>query len=136
MPSYRIGATIALRYCSITWTHEGCTTRFQDGVELSSYPHEIPHYYVIAHRLGYGDNLLAYAREHDFFHSYTEQYFHDRPSLTLWAVAHGDTLGQYQATYEELVTQTCQRWVRANERPIIGDVDWDGFKREALELLA
>jgi hypothetical protein len=125
-----------LKFCRVEWTDIGCTTRFYDGVELSSYPHEIPHYYVIAHRLGYGDDILGYCREHDFFHSFAEQYFHDRPSLTLWAVAHGHSLGEYQATYEELVTQTCQRWVRANERPIISGVDWDAFKREALDRLA
>jgi hypothetical protein len=124
-----------LKYCSIHWTGTGCITRFHDGVELSSYPHDTHHYHVISHRLGYGDDILAYCRQHDFYHHFCEEYFHDRPSTTLWAVAHGQAVGQYQATYEELVTQTCQRWVRASERPIIGDVYWDDFKQKALEAL-
>jgi hypothetical protein len=134
---YRIGSVIQLRYASIEWTNEGCLTRFEDGVELGSYPHDTPHYAVISHRLGYGDDIKSFCRQHDFFHHFAEQFIHNAPSRTLWDVAHnypdGRTQGHY--VYEELVVQACQRWVRANERPIIEGVEWDRFKAEALELL-
>lgn len=122
-----------LKYCSIRWTIEGCLTKFDDGAEIASFPHDIPHYYVISHRSGYGDDRLTYCREHDFFHSFCEEYFQNRASPILWSLAHGDEIEN--SVYEELIVQTCQRWVRGNERPIIGGVDWDSFKRQALELL-
>jgi hypothetical protein len=126
---------VALRYCEVGWTREGAVTVFHDGSEAETYPHQVPHYSVIAHRLGYGDELLRYCQEHDFFHSFCEEYFRDRPSPVLWGIAHGSSIAISVAAYEELVVQACQRWVRANERPIVGGVDWGGFKSHALALL-
>jgi hypothetical protein len=34
-----------------------------------------------------------------------------------------------------VAAQTFQRWLRANERPICSGLDWDGLKRDALDLL-
>lgn len=127
------GNLIQLNHCKIEWTPTGCRTSFSDGSSIASFPHEIPHYYIIAHRCGYGDDLLAYCREHDFFHGYCEEYFNNRASPILWSLAHGDEI--VDSVYEELVVQTCQRWVRCNERPIIGGVDWDNFKQKALNFL-
>jgi hypothetical protein len=124
---------IQLTHCSVEWTPHGSRMTFKDGVRLESWPHDVPHYHVNAHRLGYNGDLLAYCRDHDFFHAFCEQWFYDRPSPTLWAVAHNKPVPD--ATYEEMAVMTCQRWVRANERPIIGDVDWDAFKTEALSWL-
>jgi hypothetical protein len=123
---------VILKYCNIIESVSGCITTFPDETSIESFPHDIPHYYVIAHRCGYGDNLLWYCREHDFFHAFCEEYFHDRPSPVLWSLAHGE---EVISTYEEIVVQTCQRWVRSNERPIIGGVDWDAFRARAVELL-
>jgi hypothetical protein len=117
------------------WIRTGCITVWPGSVELFSHPHNIPHYYVIAHRLGYGDDLIAYCREHDFFHNFCEQYFNDRPSPTLMATARGIELPRYASIPEEILVQTCQRWVRTNERPIVAGVDWDAFRREALDVL-
>jgi hypothetical protein len=125
---------ISLPHCAVSWTPTGCITRFRDGSSVESHPHDTHHYHVIAHRTGYGDGILAYCREHDFLHCFAEQWFHARPSRVLWALAHGTEDPSPQ--YEELVVQTCQRWLRANERPIIGGVDWDGFKTSALGCLA
>lgn len=124
---------LILKYCTINWTPWGCATDFPDGTNLESFPHEIPHYYVIAHRCGYGDDLLDYCREHDFFHAFCEEYFHNRASPVLWGLAH--QMDVEDSTYEELLVQSCQRWVRGNERPIIGNIDWDDFKKQSIGLL-
>lgn len=108
---------------------------FLDGASIESWPHDTPHYHVNAHRLGYNGDLLTYCRDHDFFHAFCEQWFFDRPSLTLWAVAHNEPVPEDADAYEEMAVMTCQRWVRANERPIIGNVDWDLFKTTALAQL-
>ena len=126
---------IRLRYALLSPTTQGCITLFEDGSEASSIPHNTPHYHVVAHRLGYGDNLLAYCFEHEFCHSFVEERLHDRPSQVLWAVAHGQTLSGPTSAYEEIAAQVFQRWLRANERPILSGVDWDKLKADALVLL-
>lgn len=40
-----------------------------------------------------------------------------------------------ESVEEEIAAQVLQRWLRANERPIVSGVDWDAMKRDALELL-
>jgi hypothetical protein len=127
---------IQLRYCTLEFTPDGAVTRFPDGTEIGAHPHPgNHHYHVISHRLGYGDDVLAYCREHELCHSLVEERLHDRPSRVLWALAHGSTLSGRDAAYEELTAQTLQRWLRANERPIISGVRWDEIKRDALEML-
>jgi hypothetical protein len=127
---------IRLRYAVLGWTPQGCTTFFEDGTEVSAWPHpDMPHYHVIAHRLGYGDDLLAYCREHEAAHLFVEERLHNRPSRVLWALAHGQRISGCDAGYEEMAAQQFQRWLRANERPIVSGVDWDGLKRDALGLL-
>lgn len=57
------------------------------------------------------------------------------PSAVLWALAHGYELSGPAAAFEELSVQAFQRYLRANEQPIVGGVDWGAMKRRALELL-
>jgi hypothetical protein len=128
---------IRLTHCSIEWTDHGCVTRFPDGAEVGAYPHpEQPHYHVIAHRCGYGDDLLAYCREHEFCHALVAERFYDDVSFVLFPLAHKLKPPGGFALLEEIAAQTLQRWLRANERPILAGCDWDALKRDALELLA
>lgn len=127
---------IRLRHASVEYVSGGCLTHFADGTCWGAHPHpEQPHYHVIAHRCGYGDDLVSYAREHEVCHLLAEEWLHDRPSRILWGLAHGAPLPPHECAYEELAAQALQRFVRAAERPIIGGVDWDGLRDRALRLL-
>jgi hypothetical protein len=126
---------IELKFCSIEWTDWGCLTRFPDGAEIGAFPHEIPHYYVISHRCGYGDDIMAYCREHDFSHSFVAERIRGGPSYVLLAMAHQEKVDMGAAVYEEIAAQTFQRFLRTNERPILSGVNWDKLKADALELL-
>ena len=128
---------IQLKFCTVAWRDDGAVwTTFEDGAECPATSHDTHHYHVIAHRLGYGDDVAAYTFEHELMHSFVSEWFHDKPSPVLWAIAHGEMLSGKDAAYEEIVAQTAQRWLRANERPILGGVDWDRFKASALAVLA
>lgn len=125
-----------LEFCTIEWTDYGCVTFFEDGSEASAWPSWAdPHYRVIAHRTGYGDDLLGYCREHDFCHSLIEQEIYKRPSRVLWAMAHGTQLPGPESAYEELAAQALQRFFRAGERPIVSGIDWDGIRNKAHGIL-
>ena len=128
--------TVHLEFCRVEQREGSVWTVFHDGAECPATAHQTPHYYVIAHRLGYGDDIWAYCFEHEVAHAFVEQELHRRPSRVLWALAHGGMLKGTEAAYEEIAAQTLQRWIRANERPILSGVDWDGLKARALELLA
>lgn len=128
-------SVVTLKFCVIEPTEPGCRVFFEDGTFCDAHAHYTPHYHVISHRCGYGDDVVAYAREHEFAHCFMEERLHDRASLALWAVAHGKMLSGHRSAYEEIAAQTFQRWLRANERPILSGVDWDGLKRDALALL-
>ena len=119
----RTPAPIRLAHCEIAWIEGGATTRFPDGTHWEAYPHATPHYHVIAHRLGYGDDLLAYCREHEVMHALCAEVLLDAPSTVLWKLAHGETIEPAAAVIEEALVMTAQRHLRANERPIIGGMD-------------
>lgn len=124
---------LQLRHCSVEWTDKGARVRFLGGAETEAWPHpEQPHYHVIAHRLGYGDDLLRYCREHELAHAVIAEAFEDGPSYVLKMLARGDTPHQGRAVLEEMAVATLLRWVRANERPIIGGCDWDTLKAQFL----
>lgn len=127
--------TIRIGTAEVIYTPEGCFTRYEDGTTFGAHPHDTHHYHVIAHRCGYGDNILAYAREHEVCHHIVSEWIGGHTSKVLWPLAHGRDPDLTDAVNEEALAMTLQRWLRANERPIIGGVDWTGLKRRALEAL-
>lgn len=128
---------IRLRFCSIEFTAAGAVTRFPDGTSVDATPHpDDPRYHVISHRLGYGSNVLAYCQIHEFAHAYLAERLRDRPSHVLWQLAHGQKVDRGEALYEEMATQQFQRWLHANEEPIVSCANWSKLKADALELLA
>lgn len=132
---------IDLKYVCLVWDEtldeqHRITNIFPDGRTLEAWPHpDQPHYHVIAHRLGYGDDLWAYALEHEFCHSFVCEEIGGRPSHVLRCLLNGTPADPLQAAQEEALTQAFQRWLRANERPILASVDWDGMKSRARSLL-
>lgn len=128
---------IPLQFCTVEFTDWGCITRFQDGAEAPSVPHpDDPHYREITRRCGYGDDVMAYAREHDAIHSFLIERVKGKPSPVIWAAAHPPVLSGADSFEEEMAVQGFQAWLRADVEPIIAGVNWHGLKREALELLA
>lgn len=132
---------IRTRFATVTAEPWGCITRFviphtRNGNPVPAQHHpDDPHYRVISHRCGYQDDTLAYCREHEVAHLVLEEVLHDRPSTVLFALAHGRSVAPEQAAYEELAAQALQRFVRANERPIVGGVPWDRLKARMEEVL-
>lgn len=120
---------LRLRHCSIQWTERGARVSFLGGAETEAWPHpDDHHYHVISHRLGYGDDVLRYCREHELAHAVIAEEFEDGPSYVLRMLARGETPDQRRAVLEEMAVATLLRWVRANEEPIIGGCDWDMLK--------
>jgi len=142
--------TIHLKHCRVEFHDWGAVTHHEEGVPVPATPHQTHHYREIAYRCGYtvfltggmhGTKIdwpascLMYCQEHEFAHAFIAEKLFDRPSAVLEAIAMGKPLRGNHAVYEEITAQTFQRWTRAHERPIVGGVDWDGWKAEALELL-
>jgi hypothetical protein len=127
---------LEMRFAKIWWTDFGCSLRFHDGgKELSAWPHHTSDYNLISHRCGYGYDVLRYCREHEFAHLFVEQELYERPSRVLKALSLGSMLGCEEASYEEMMAQQFQRFLRAGERPMISGVQWDRLKHEALCML-
>lgn len=119
----------------VTYYSEGAFTSYLDGTSYAAQPHHSHHYHVIAHRLGYSDNVLAYAREHEVCHHIVSEWIGGHTSKVLWPLAHGREPDAYEAMQEEALAMTFQRWLRANERPIIGGVDWTALRDRAISLI-
>lgn len=62
---------IKMKHCLFEYTPEGARTYIL-GHPVEAHPHHTPHYHVIAHRCGYGDDVMAYCREHEFCHNFVE----------------------------------------------------------------
>lgn len=114
----------------------GCTVTFGDAsfCQAQHWP-DNAHYRVIAHRCGYQDDTLAYCQEHEVAHLIFEEVLYGRPSRVLWGLAHGSPLCPADSAYEEIGAQALQRFARANERPIVGGIDWDAMRARFLGVL-
>ena len=127
---------IALDHSVIEWTDYGAMTVYKDGKRVPAAAHfDDPHYRVLAHRLGYGDDVMAYCREHDFCHEFLNEKLRGTPSPVMRGVAEGQEVDPIDAAMEEAFVMAFQRFLRANERPIIGGIDWDKLKADAIRLL-
>ena len=128
---------ITLKFCTIERLPDEVLVTFIDGASCPATPHpDMPHYREITARCGYGDDVWAYCFFHEFAHAWIEERLYDRPSRVLWALAHETMLSGKEAVYEEITAQVFQRWLHADERPIIGGVPWDKWKAEALALIS
>lgn len=133
---------IDLWHCDVWQTEKGVAIQHVDpvlrtpiGILIEGHPHHTPHYFIVAHRCGYGDNIFQFAVEHDLFHAWVAEHFLGQPSNVLWKLAHGTHADPTEAAQEEIWVQTIQAWVQANVRPIVGGVDWDQLKTDALGML-
>jgi hypothetical protein len=123
---------IQLRYCTLEYTPDGAVTRYPDGSSYGALPHDEPHYHAIAHRLGYGGDILRYCREHEYAHHLIAEEFCSH-SPVIWALAHGERPPRMIAAAEEALVMTLQRYARANEVPMIENVPWRQLKDRLLE---
>lgn len=125
---------IELRHARVEFLDWGCVSWFADGASYGAHPHDTPEYREIAARCGYGDDVLAYAREHEVCHHLIGEELYG-VSRVLWPLAHGREPDRTEAAGEEALAMMAQRWIRAGERPMVPGLDWDGLKRRAVELL-
>jgi hypothetical protein len=105
-------ATFRLEYCTVSFYENWVWTQFSDGQGYGSLPHRTDSYLRLASKLGYGQDIMGYCREHDFLHNFVEQEVNRRPSPILWALAHGQPAPRTCA-YEEALVQTFQGFLRA-----------------------
>jgi hypothetical protein len=138
---------IRIGTATLTYAPGGCVTAYDDGTSYGAHPHDTPDYDEITRRCGYWEAWpglgpllraqarLRYCREHEASHHIVSEWIMGRSSQVLWPLAHGYDPDPADAVQEEALTMTFQRWLRANERPIIGGVDWNGLKARALALL-
>jgi hypothetical protein len=127
---------IHLRFAKIEETDFGCVTTLNSGLIVPAWPHpELPHYHIVSHRCGYGDDLKRYCFEHDFAHLFLCEKLLERQCPVLWGMAINKEVPAQEAAFEEMAAQAFQVWLRANERPFVGGIDWDLLKAEALAYL-
>lgn len=130
---------IQIGNATIEYTPEGCITLYPNGTSYGAHPHHEDHLYtLIAARCGYSpdhDGRLQYAREHEVCHHIVGCWIKGGGSDVIGPLAHGKEPCPIDALLEESLVMTLQRWLRANERPIVAGADWDDIKRRALGLL-
>lgn len=125
---------IALRFCTVEWTPDGCFSRFHDGRAFAAHPHDLPHYHALAFRLGYEGDILRYCREHEVAHHVIGEAF-DQPSLVLWALAHGAEPSAFDAAAEEALAMNLQAYARTSQPPFVDRVDWRQARARFLSVL-
>ena len=106
---------IYLKYVEFDIWCDSVVTRFADGTECAGTPHETPDYLARAMRLGYGNDIMAYLRDHELAHNLIAQELWDKPSPVLHAVAKGQPLSFAEADPEERLVINFQGFLRQGE---------------------
>src|SRR5688500_11615431 len=106
---------IKLKHCSLHYEKNAMIeTHFHNGASWGAFPHHNDHYYEIARRLGYGDDLWWYAFEHEFAHSFCSEWIANKPSYVISSLASGHTPEPLYAAQEESLVHMFQRFLRNN----------------------
>ena len=124
---------IELRFATLEFVDWGAVTRFHDGTQYGAEPHDEPHYYAVAHRLGYEGDTFAYCREHELAHHLVAEEFGSH-SPVLWALAHGEKPCRMIAAAEESLAMALQRYARTKEHPLVDGIDWPKLRARFLDL--
>ncbi len=125
-----------LRHCVVSFYDTFVWTQFGSGQGYGGVPSDDPSYRALAMRLGYGDDILWYCKEHDFLHSFLEGEVFGRASPILYALAHG-LPAPMMTCYEEALVQMFQGFVRGgwDMTATQPDLDWCAVRDRALSYL-
>jgi hypothetical protein len=102
--------TLTFRFCTIELHRDRqlVITRFHDGTEAHACPHETPEYHQHAIEKTGVDDVMLYCWQHDLMHVIHAE-MRGRPSVVLWAVAHGQSTDTLECEVEEREAQGLQR---------------------------
>jgi hypothetical protein len=99
--------------------------RFPDGTEAHACPHDTPAYHAHAIEKTGLDDTLLYCWQHDIWHVIHGE-MRQRPSVVLWAVAHGLPVDTPECVAEEQESQDMQRgfalparWAQASQASFV-----------------
>jgi hypothetical protein len=101
---------VPFRFCTVELhaDRELVITRFPDHTEAHACPHDTPAYHAHAIEKTGLDDVMLYCWQHDLMHViYAEM--HGRPSVVLWALAHGESTDTPECETEEREAQALQR---------------------------
>ena len=99
---------LVFRHCQVELHGEKVITRFHDGTEAHAVPQDTPEYHAHAIEKTGKDDILLYCWQHDLMHVMHAE-MRDRPSVVLWAVAHGLPTDTPECEQEEREAQDLQR---------------------------
>ena len=101
---------VQFRFCTVELRRDEqlVVTRFKDGTEAHASPHDTPDYHQHAIEKTGQDDILLYCWQHDLMHVVHGE-MNNRPSVVLWALAHGEPVGTAECEREERESQDMQR---------------------------
>jgi hypothetical protein len=109
---------VQFRFCTVALHRDDqlVVTRFHDGTEAHACPHDTPEYHAHSIEKTGTDDPMLYCWQHDLMHVIHGE-MRGRPSVVLWAVAHGLPTDTPECVMEERETQELQK-AYANARTI------------------
>ncbi len=114
-------------------------TIFADGARIGAYPHETADYRAVTAETGYGDDIWAYARDHELLHNLLPQEVNGTPSHVLWHLAHETKADPWKVWQEESLAISFQRFLTGRDKTMPATapgVDRYRLKAMALDLLS